>query len=260
MNKKILFLSALRILTSKVVFTIFAIGGLAGFNIGCSSDGKNSDAAEGAYAIAQEFDKDERYEEAIKRYQEVKNKFPYSKYATMSELSLADVYYKQESFAEAQVAYQSFKDLHPKHAQIDYVSFRIGMSYFKQLPETIDRDLSLANNAIAAFDEVLSKYSQSTYVQESKDNRLSALKMLAGKEEYIAEFYFKREKFDSALTRFEGLLASYPGLGFDAIALSKAVICAHKTGDFDKRQRLLKKLEAQFPGSNELDAAQKGVR
>jgi outer membrane protein assembly factor BamD len=42
----------------------------------CSSADKKSDTPEGAYAIAQEFDKDERYDEAIKRYQDIKNKFP----------------------------------------------------------------------------------------------------------------------------------------------------------------------------------------
>lgn len=242
---------------------IFICGSLLlGLNlmVGCSSDGKNADTAEGAYSIAQEFDKDERYEEAIKRYQEVRNKFPYSKFATMAELSLADVYFKQESFAEAQVAYQNFKDLHPKHAQIDYVSFRVGLSYFKQLPETTDRDLSLANNAIVAFDEVIAKFPNSTFATEAKENKTTSLKMLAEKEKYVADFYFKREKFDSALTRYEGLLASYPGVGFDAAALSKAVICAHKTGDFDKRQKYLKKLESQFPGTSELEDAQKGVR
>ena len=98
----------------------------------CTSADKKADTADGAFAIAQDYDKEERYEEAIKRYLEVKNKFPYSKYATMSEIAIADANFKQESYADAQVAYQAFKDLHPKHPQIDYVTYRLALSFFNQ--------------------------------------------------------------------------------------------------------------------------------
>ena len=227
--------------------------------VGCSTDEKKSDVAEEAFKNAQEFDKDERYEEAIKRYQEVKNKFPYSKYATMAELAIGDAYYKQESFAEAQVAYQSFKDLHPKHLQSDYVTFRLAMSFFKQLPSTIDRDLTLAGSAMTFFDEVKNQYPNSEYVKEAKENKIAVLKMLAGKEDYIGEFYFIRQKYDSALIRYEGLLQKYPDLGFDAKALSRAAIAAAKLGEQDRSKKFLSELEKRFPGSDELSAAKKGV-
>ena len=226
---------------------------------GCSSDDKKSDVPEKAFQIAQEYEKDERFEEAIKRYQEVKNKFPYSKFATMSELAIADVSYKQESFPEAQVAYQAFKDLHPKHPQIDYVTFRLAMSFFSQLPSTVDRDLTLANSAILYFDEVTSQYPNSEHAKEAKEKRESTQKMLAGKEDYIANFYFIREKYDSALSRYEGLLRKFPGLGFDAQALSRAAISASKNGEPDKARKYLQELKSKFPKSAELASAQKGV-
>lgn len=227
---------------------------------GCSSDDKKSDTPEGAYAIAQEFEKDERYEEAAKRYNEVKNKFPYSRYATMAELAAADVYYKQESFAEAQTAYQGFKDLHPKHAKIDYVTYKLAMSYYMQLPSTIDRDLTLASSAILFFNEVLSRFPSSEHVKDSREKRDSAIKMLAEKEQYIADFYFKREKYDSALGRYEGLLKKYPNLGFEAHALSNSVLSAARLGDMDKARVLLNELSKKFPGSSEESAAKKEVR
>lgn len=228
--------------------------------IGCSSDDKKSDVPETAFQMAQEYDKDERFEEAIKRYQDIKNKFPYSKFAVMSELAIADVYYKQESFPEAQVAYQAFKDLHPKHPQIDYVTFRLAMSFFSQLPSTIDRDLTLANSAMLYFDEVTSQYPNSEHVKEAKEKKEATLKMLAGKEDYIANFYFIREKFDSALGRYEGLLRKYSGLGFDAKALSRAAVCASKTGEPDKARKYLQELESKFPNSDELALAKKGAQ
>lgn len=227
--------------------------------ISCSSSDKKSDEAEGAYAIAQEYDNEERWEEAIRRYQEIKNKFPYSKYATMSEMAMADAYFKQESFAEAQVAYQSFKDLHPKHPQSDYVTYRLAMSFFKQLPSTIDRDLGLAGSTILFFDEVINQYPKSTYVTEAREKKEETVKMLAGKEDYIAEFYFIREKYDSALTRYEGLLKKYSGYGFDAKALSRAAISAAKLGEVEKSKKYVAELAKRFPDSDELKDAKKGV-
>ena len=227
---------------------------------GCSSDEKKADTPEAAYAIAQEYDKDERYEEALKRYNDVKNKFPYSRFAIMSELSIADVYFKQESFAEAQVAYQNFKDLHPKHPQIDFVTFRLAMSFYDQLPPTIDRDLSLATSAIMYFDEVIKQYPNSTNVAEAKEKRASALRMLGEKEQYIADWYFKKETYDSALTRYEGLVKQYPDLGFDAHALSRATICAVKTGDQDRAKKLYAELNHRFPNSKDAEEAEKELR
>src|SRR5437868_9563798 len=165
-------LQLLKFLPFLVVFT-----GL----LACSSMDKKSDTAEGAFSIAQEFDKDERYEEAIRRYNEVKNKFPYSNFATKAELAVADVYYKQESYPEAQVSYQAFRELHPKHPQIDYVIFRVGLSYFNQLPSSLDRDLTIAHEAVTSFDELMKKFPNSQYVNEAADKKLETLKMLAGK-------------------------------------------------------------------------------
>lgn len=226
----------------------------------CSSKDKNSDTAEGSYAIAQELDKDELWDRAIQKYQEVKNKFPYSKYASLAELAIADCHYKDEAFAEAQVAYQSFKDLHPKHAQIDYVTHRLGMSFFMQLPSSIDRDLTLANSAILYFDEMISQYPNSTHIPEAKEKRTAAYKMLAEKEQYIADFYFKREMYDSALVRYEGLLKKYPGYGLDDHALGRASISAAKSGDLEKARSLLAELGRKFPDSPELSAARKDVK
>jgi outer membrane protein assembly factor BamD len=227
--------------------------------VACSSSEKNSDTPEGLYSIAEELEKDDRNEMAITRYTEVKNKFPYSAYATRAELAIADVHYKTESWPEAQVSYQTFRELHPTHAKIDYVIFRTGMSFYQQLPETVDRDLTLAKDAIVAFDDVLRRYPASEYVAESKEKKEDCLKRLAGKEEYIAEFYFKRAAYISALPRFEGILRTYPNLGFDANALSKAAISANRADQKDKARRYLGILRDKFPDSGELAAARKEI-
>lgn len=226
----------------------------------CSTMDKKSDTPEGAFSIAEEFDKDERYEEAVRRYTEVKNKFPYSNFATKAELAIADVYFKQESYPEAQVSYQTFRELHPKHPQIDYVLFRIGMSYYNQLPSSLDRDLSIAQEVVLSFDELLKNFPSSQYVKEAAEKRLATLKMLAGKEEYIANFYFKREMFDSALARYELIISKYQKLGFDEKAYYGAAVSANKIGDSFKAKKYLSELTTQYPNSPETELARKEIK
>ncbi|MBL7545000.1 MAG: outer membrane protein assembly factor BamD [Bdellovibrionaceae bacterium] len=220
----------------------------------CASDEKKTDTAEATFNLAQEYEKDERYEEAIKKYSEVKNKYPYSQFATRAELAIADVYFKQESYGEAQINYQTFRELHPTHAQIDYVVFRTGLSFYQQLPETIDRDLSLATDAINLFDELNQKYPQSAHLKEAQEKKAEALKKLAEKEDYVGDFYFKRKIYDSALLRYEFLVTNYPKLGLDEKAIARAYYAATKVNDTVKAKKYRDMLKAQFPNSKELSS------
>ncbi len=233
--------------TLKLLF-IFAI---TIFFVACASEEKNADTPEGAFKIAKEFDDAERFEIAIQKYSDVKNKFPYSSFASTSELAIADVQYKRESYPEAQIAYQNFRDLHPKHVKIDYVIFRTGMSYYMQLPDTIDRDLSLANDAIYSFNEIIKSYPQSEYLKESREKREKAFTMLAEKEIYIADFYFRQKIYDSALLRYESAYKKYSGFGLDPKALLGAVKSAYQIKNIEKQKEYSKILSSKFPQSDE---------
>ena len=224
--------------------------------VGCSSAEKiDASTPEGAFKLGEEFEKDDRYEEAIARFSEVKNKYPYSRFSPLSELKIADIQYKRENYIEAQNAYLLFKDFHPRHPQIDYVTFRLAMSYFKQLPSTIDRDLTLAEKAILYFDETVASYPGSTHVAESRERKQDALKMLAEKEIYVAEFYIKEKQFDSALKRYEGMLRTYPGVGLDAKALYGAARCAFEIGEKERGRQHYRNLNSLHPGSDEAKRA-----
>ena len=223
---------------------------------GCSSaETVDTSTPEGALKVAEDYAKDERYEEAIAKFAEVKNKHPYSRFATLAELKVADLHFQREAYIEAQNAYQLFKEFHPKHPQIDYVTFRLALSYFNQLPDTIDRDLTLAEKAILYFDETINSYPSSEYVKEAREKREAALKMLAEKELYVADFYEKRKNYDSAMKRFEAVLKSYPNLGFDARALYGAAQAAFESGEKDRGSQHLKNLYSLYPSSDEAKRA-----
>lgn len=165
--------------------------------------------AEVLYKEAKILMDDERFILATEKLNEIKNKHPYSYYATPAELLLADILYLQESYVESAAAYMLFRDLHPKHEKIAYVIYKIAQSFDMQIPETFDRDLDAAVEAIKYYNELLTKYPNSEYVKDAQPKIKKAKKMLQDKEKYIADFYFKTEVYDAAIWRYKDILLNF---------------------------------------------------
>ncbi|MGE3609622.1 MAG: outer membrane protein assembly factor BamD [Bacteriovoracaceae bacterium] len=167
--------------------------------IACSSDKpKGKSEAEMLYKEAEELIEAERFILATEKLNLIKTQHPYSFWATPAELLQADVLFKQENYIEAAAAYLLFRDFHPKHEKIAYVVYKIGESYFKQIPDTIDRDLEPAVESIKYFDEVIQKYPDTSYKQDAEKKIAEAKGMLREKDQYIADFYFKTKEYGAA--------------------------------------------------------------
>src|SRR3954469_6905303 len=73
---------------------------------------------------------------ASKYFGFIKSRFPYSKYAVLAELRLADAEFGAEQYLEAIDSYRLFIKFYPTHEMVanGYTSYRIGEAYFRQLP------------------------------------------------------------------------------------------------------------------------------
>src|SRR5690349_9299851 len=63
--------------------------------------------------------KDENFPEAQKYFQFVKSKFPFSKFAVLAELAIADTQFARGNYTEAIDSYKSFARLHPTHEKVE---------------------------------------------------------------------------------------------------------------------------------------------
>ena len=169
---------------------------------------KGKTEAEILFKEANNLIKDNRNILATEKLNTIRSQFPYSIYATQSELLLADVLFKQENFVEAASAYILFKDFHPKFKKIDYVVLRIAESFYEQIP-TFDRDLTPAFEAIKYYKELINFYPASTSIKKAEARIKLCENKIKIKEQYIADFYFKTEVFDSARYRYLGILKSF---------------------------------------------------
>lgn len=193
-----------KIISIALIFTLISL-----LN-SCSSsrpDGKTE--AEILYKEAAELVNEKRYLLATEKLNTLRSQFPYSYYATPAELMQADILFKQENFVEAASAYILFKDFHPKHERLAYVISQIGESFYNQLPSTIDRDLTPAQEAIKYYEELLRSFPGSEYSKDAQAKMSRCQGMLEEREKYIADFYFKTDVFDAAIFRYQDILLNF---------------------------------------------------
>lgn len=214
----------------------------------CASlDPVESETPEGLYKNARNLMDQDRYEEALANLNELKNKHPYNKLATEAELDIANIHFIREAFIEAESAYKLFKEFHPNHAKIDFVTFRIAMSMYRQLPGSIDRDLNVAEDAQIYFKQVYQTYPKSDYAPSAKEYEKRCRLKLARQTFYIANFYYKREVYDSALGRFEDILRDFPNSGIIPKTLYNASLSAVKAQKLEKAKIYFDQLTTEYP-------------
>ncbi len=165
---------------------------------------------------------------AAKYFSFIKSRFPYSKYAVLAELRLADAEFGAEQYLEAIDSYRLFIKFHPTHEMVanGYTSFRIGEAYYKQLPgdfwlfpPSFEKDQSSTEDAGSELKSFLDKYPDSPYRDQAKKIIIALGKRLADHEWYVARYYWDRGKPMGTVLRLRRLLERFRGVGYDEEAL-----------------------------------------
>jgi outer membrane protein assembly factor BamD len=247
---------------SIVLALAFAVA--SGLTAGC---GGKSGAAAVDYSVSAQKNYEKGLKEldnqdwiaASKYFAFIKSRFPYSKYAVLAELRLADAETGAEQYLEAIDSYRLFLKFHPTHEMVanGYVSFRIGEAYYKQLrsdfwlfPPTYENDQSSTEDAANELKAFLDKYPDSPYRDKAKKILIAVGKKLADHEWYVARYYWDRGKPMGTVLRLRRLLERYRGVGYDEDALwllGRAYVAV----DMPERARLAwTELVEKFPNSS----------
>lgn len=251
-----------KLLPLLVLAAALSFGALGG-GLGCA--GKSGSAAVEYSVSAQK-----NYEKGLKELESkewilaakyfgfIKTRFPYSKYAVLAEIRLADAEFGAESYIEAIDAYRLFIKFHPTHEMVanGYASYKIGEGYYRQLsgnfwlfPPTSEKDQSSTEDAASELKSFLDKYPDSPYRAKAKEIVVGVGKRLADHEWYVARYYWDRGKPMGTVIRLRRLLERYRGVGYDEEALwllSRAYVAVAMP---DRARGELTKLVTQFPKS-----------
>jgi outer membrane protein assembly factor BamD len=183
------------------------------FGYGSKSEALEGDQSGALAAKAQERMDADDYAEAATLYQQIKDQYPYSRYAILAELKLGDAYYLNGKYIEAYGAYRSFEELHPTNDAVPYAIYQQGMCHYMRM-NGIDRDQTPTLLTIQTLAHLVESYPESQYANLAKARIAEAQNNLAGHEFYIGEFYYKRKDYQAAMNRFRGLIEAYPDSGY----------------------------------------------
>jgi len=183
-----------------------------------------------------------KYKAAIEHFEKLRDWYPFSKYAILAELKIADCHYHLEQYEEAIFAYQEFENLHPRNEAVPYVVYQIGRSYFDRI-DTVDRDQNSAREALKTFRRLISQYPEDPYAKIAQGHIHQCLKSLAGHEFYVGYFYYKNRHYPAAVGRFKTVIEEYPDVGVHYKALQYLARC--------KREMLQQEAQEEALGQEE---------
>jgi outer membrane protein assembly factor BamD len=149
------------------------------------------------------------YEDAIKDFQQLKERYPYSKYAILAELKLGDAHFYNKDYAEAAIAYEEFARLHPRNEVIPYVLYQIGMCHFLSFT-TIDRDQEETRLAMESFQRLIQAYPQSEYTLKARKQLFECEKRIVAHEFEVGRLYFVMGEYYASNERLELINRKYP--------------------------------------------------
>jgi outer membrane protein assembly factor BamD len=203
--------------TTFLIFVIF-LSGCAWFET------QEEKTADELIAEGLEYYENENYQKAIKSFEDLKDWYPFSKYAIVAELKIADAYYHLEEYEDAVFAYEEFENLHPRNEKTPYAVYQIAKCHFNRV-DTIDRDQTSARKAVDTFNRLIKYYPDSSYIPQAKEEKNECIKSLAGNELYVALYYYKTENYKAALYRFKAVITDYPDVGMHQTALQYIPMC-----------------------------------
>lgn len=193
---------------------------------------------------------------AAKYFAFIKSRFPYSKYAVLAEIRLADAEFGAEQYLEAIDSYKLFIKFHPTHELVvnGYAAFRIGEAHFKMLPgdffllpPSYEKDQSSSEDAAEEMKRFLEKYPDSPHRKRAQEILDLVGKRLAEHEWYVARYYWDKGKPMGTVLRLRRLLERYPGVGYDEEAMWLLGRAYLEVGMPDRAKTTWEELIAKYP-------------
>lgn len=206
------------------------------------------------------------YEEAMRSYHsrawddahallsEVRKLFPYSRYATLAELRLADLNFEQEKYADAVSSYREFIQNHRMDKDVEYARYRIAKSLFRDIDETFllppaeERDQATAQEAYRELEAVLRDNPRSRYADDLLKMRRAVQGRLVRHELYVARFYLRQDMYPAAIARIDHAVKTYPGSDLEPEALVLKGETLLKMNQDEKARTLFQRVIDEYGG------------
>ena len=161
----------------------------------------------------------------------------------------------------AKSAAERFIRLHPQHPNVDYayylkglINFNDQLSIFSWLtsPDMSDRDPKSTREAFEAFREVVTRFPESRYAEDSATRMRYLVNSLASHEVHVARYYMKRGAYLAAANRAQVAIQRYPQAPATEEAVFVLVRAYDELGMAQLRDDAARIMQKNFPESRYL--------
>jgi outer membrane protein assembly factor BamD len=157
---------------------------------------------------------DGSYKKSREYFTRLKDEYPLHELALLAELGIADSFFSDKEYIEAEGAYSDFIRMHPTNENIPYVVYQMGMCHYKQIGK-IDRDQTETIKARKEFERLIARFPESKFSIAAEKLLRECKQKIAEQEFYIGQFYFRKKEYQAALKRFESIAREYANIGLD---------------------------------------------
>ena len=215
-------------------------------------------SVEGLYKLAHEAMVEGNYTRAVKLFETLEARFPYGRYAQQAVLELAYANYRTGETAAAVAACDRFIRTFPNNPNVDYAYYLKGLVNFREDQgllgyvyelDLAEREPKAMREAFLAFKELVAKFPDSRYAQDSTDRMIYLTNALARYEVNVARYYYNRGAYIAAVNRTQAALVSYPRTAASESALDLLARSYDKLGLVQLRDDTLAILRQTFPNS-----------
>lgn len=186
--------------------------------------------------------------DAVKSFDEVDRQHPYSEWARKALIMSAFASYRRGRNEDTISSAQRYLTLYPGSPDAAYAQFLIGSSYFRQIPD-VTRDQDATRRAMAAMDEIITRYPDSEYAADARNKIIVAKDQLAGKEMQVGRYYLERREFIASVNRFRVVVTEYQDTRHVEEALERLVEANLAMGLTSEAQTAAAVLGHNFPDS-----------
>lgn len=186
---------------------------------------------------------------AASNFDEVERQHPYSVWAPRAQLMTAYTHYQADSYDEAINTLDRFIQLHPGHQDIAYAYYLKAISYYEQIAD-VERDQSMTRQAMAALDEVVVRFPDTSYARDAALKLDLAQDHLAGQHMSIGRYYQRQGEHLAAINRFQIVVRDFQTTTHVAEALHRLVESNLALGITDEAQATAAVLGHNYPGTD----------
>jgi outer membrane protein assembly factor BamD len=196
------------------------------------------------------------YRGAVRYYEALDARFPFSNEARQSRLDIIFAYYKSGEQESAIDSADQFIRENPAHPRVDYAMYLRGLVYFERSPNFVERWFNADLNerppqdvrrAFDAFESLIRQYPNSTYVHDARRRMIFLRNRLAEYEVHVAQHYLERQAFVAAIDRSRYCIENYDGAPAIQQALEIMIDAYHGLGLEDLAERSEEVFALNYP-------------